>query len=476
MKKNLLLLLGLVVYIPSFSQNWAPINTTEKFCYSTDDTLDIINNVLWVDSFEQNGTQQVFQLNKIARPVEGEDFQYLFNEPQFLLDQITIQENGEWECLDIFFTPLDTLETFSLFPNLGLNGSWNFTNELQAEITDMGLMDVLGETDSVKTITLSDNSEIILSKEHGIVNWRSQYQLVGIEGRDLGVLVPDFDDMYANISAGDVVCLHSGYWWADETVEGWSKETRMDIDQVAKYQDSIAISAYVTSNTSYYWKHAESLATKSYKNLVYYRDEYTEVYPNETITINVPTSDAVIISKLSVHQWGGMKKTQLVMPNEWGMNISALIPCESLYSYELCSDYSDELFLMEPSVNWGFTEFYEEGFEWGGHNELIGIIDNADTLGTIYPLEMFVGTNQLTTTSNWLVYPNPAKDQMYLHSSQTGMITYQIFNYSGILEEEQTINKTAEEISISTDGFSSGVYLIKLINNHQTEVLKFIKD
>lgn len=67
MRKIFFLLLSAIAF-SSFSQNWAPINTTEKFCYSSDDTLEIINNVLWVESFEQNGDEQVFQLNKIAKP------------------------------------------------------------------------------------------------------------------------------------------------------------------------------------------------------------------------------------------------------------------------------------------------------------------------------------------------------------------------------------------------------------------------
>mgnify|MGYP005840483777 CR=1 FL=1 len=105
-----------------------------------------------------------------------------------------------------------------------------------------------------------------------------------------------------------------------------------------------------------------------------------------------------------------------------------------------------------------------------------GVWTCLDTLGTIYPLEMFVGINQLTTNSNWHVYPNPAKEFVNLSSSQTGNITCQIYNYSGILMEEQTLNKTEEEIFISLDGFSSGVYLVKLIQNDQTEVLKFVKE
>lgn len=478
MKRNLLLFLILAISLPAVSQNWAPINTYEKFCYSTDDTIDIINNVLWVESFEQNGDEQVYQLNKIARPIEDENFQYLFNEPQFLLDQITIQENGEWVCLDTFFTPLDTLETFSLFPNAGLNDSWNFTNELQAEITDMDLIDILGETDSVKTISLSDNSEIILSKEHGIINWRNQYQLIGIEGRDIGVLVPNFDDMYANISAGDVVCFNSGHFEADGSVYGWVKDTRMDISEVIKYEDSVVISAHVTSNFYTSMKSENVKTTKSFKDTVYYRNRFTDVYPNDTLWIDWPYSgySGMMISKLSSHQWGGLKKTQVLMPSQNMEYSSVFSPCEGLYSFELCmDDYSDYL-VIEPSVKFGFIEYSDSGFEWGSHNNLVGIIDNGDTLGTIYPIDMFVGTKQLSTNSNWIIYPNPAKDHINLHSSHTGNITYQIYNYSGILIEEQIINKRDDQISIPVIDLSSGVYLIKLIQNNQTEVLKFVKE
>ncbi len=116
------------------------------------------------------------------------------------------------------------------------------------------------------------------------------------------------------------------------------------------------------------------------------------------------------------------------------------------------------------------------GFEWAHEYDLIGVIDDGDILGIIYPDELLLGTNQLSTNSNWFIYPNPAKDQINLHSSKTGNITYQIFNYSGVLVLEQLLNKTAEEISISVDDFSSGVYLVKLIHNDQTEVLKFVKE
>jgi hypothetical protein len=474
MKRNLLLFLILLIGLSAFSQNWAPINTTERFCYSTDDTLEIINNVLWVDSFEQNGDEQLYQLNKIARPVEDEDFQYLFNEPQFLLDQITIMENGEWIFLDTFFIPLDTLQEFSLFPNAGMNVSWDFTNDLQAEVTEMGIMEILGETDSVKTISLSDNSEIILSKEHGIVNWRNQYQLIGIEGRDLGVLVPDFEDMYANISAGDVICYDVNSWMADETVTGIYIEARYDVLSVDRYQDSIVIQVYLRSNTYYSWKETEEV--RGIEELVFYRNRYTDVYPNDTIYIDYHElytySDGIAISKLSYHDWGGIVKTQITYDNYWP-NSNLFYPCEGIYSYELC-EYGETM-LMEHSVKYGFLEWENAGFEWGGNRSLVGIIDDGDTLGMIYPIDMFVGTHQLTSNSNWLIYPNPAKDfitiQTPIKQSQT---TYKIFNLNGLLLKEGVINQ--EESSISVNELPTGMYFIELIINGEKSTKKWIKN
>jgi len=475
--KKIYLLLFLMATLTVYSQNWAPINTTEKFCYSTDDTLDIINNVLWVDSIEQNGSNQVFHFNKIAKAVANQDFNYLFHEPQFLLDDAMIQENGEWVFMDTFFTPLDTLETFSLFPLAALNDSWVYSEGVDAQVTNLSVMDVLGETDSVKTITLSDNSEILLSKNHGLINWRNQYQLVGIEGRDLGVLVPNFDDMYANISAGDVVCYSINSWIADETVTGFNTSERYDIESVDRYNDSLVIHAFVRSNTEYFWKNNAQETSKGMQDLVFYRNRYTDVYPNDTIYIGWTEyynySEGIAISKLAHYKWGGLKKTQETYVSDFP-NTNLFTSCEGMYSFELCE--TNETMLMKQSTKYGFWEYENAGFEWGGGRTLEGVIDDGDTLGTIFPIDMFVGSTQLNTQSNWLVYPNPAHDHIILTSSKTGNMTAQLYNCSGILVKEVNIQKSEDEISIPIATLSSGVYLIKLIQNQQTEVLKFMKE
>lgn len=477
--KKALLFIFIISSFAAFSQNWAPINSTEKFCYSSDDTLDIINNVLWVDSFEQNGDNQVFHLNKIAKPVENQNFAYLFNEPQFLLDDIIIQPNGEWVCEDTFFTPLDDIQSFSIFPNAQLNDSWVFMNGIEAVISNVGILEIFGETDSVKTIALSDNSEIILSKNYGIINWKNQYQLVGIEGRNLGTLVPDFDDMYAHVSAGDVACIFRGEWQADETVTGWWEKTRLDIENVDKYEDSIVIVADVHSIFYQYWKGTEEI-TKSTQTIIKYRNRHTDIYPNDTMVIKDmywPVDESWVISKLNYHEWGGLKKTQVIFEFDESMESTALYPCEGLYSFELCIGnwYSDYV-LVEHSNYFGFLEFYDAGFEWGASDRLVGYIDDGVEYGDIYPLDMFVGTNQLSgSNSNWHIYPNPVQEDLYIKSSQSGLMNWSIFNISGQIMTQGTLEKTKEDIKLSVKDLPKGIFILQIEQDGEVSREKFFK-
>lgn len=217
--------------------------------------------------------------------------------------------------------------------------------------------------------------------------------------------------------------------------------------------------------------------------LVFYPDILTEAYPNEIVTDPqsfpnfFPGGDTLIL-KLDHHEWGGIRKTVIFMDSgvvdptsiftKVQEGILAPIEYESTWSYNWFN-------LPEYAADFTFYESELFGFEWSYKYDLVGFIDDGDTTGLIYPDDVLLGLNQYYTNSNSLIYPNPAIDQIYLHSSQTGNINYQIFNYSGLLVDEQTINKTAEDIIISVDGFSSGVYLVKLIQNNNTEVMKFVK-
>jgi len=478
--KNISFLLFMLLSQLVYSQNWAPINTTEKFCYSTDDTLDMINNVLWVDSLSMDGDTILYYFNKIAIPYQnGFGSEFLFNQPQFLLDEVQVYPSGEWVFHDTFFLPIEEIESFMIIPNMQLNDSWDFTDDLTALVSDVGITSIFGQQDSVKTILLSDDSQILLSKNFGIINWRNQYQLIGIEGRDLGVLVPSFDDLFAQISSGDVVCYHNGRWQADETVTGWNTYIRMDIETVSRYEDSIVFHAYVRSNTIYYWKNNSAEENKGYQDIVVYRSRFTDVYPNDTLNVSweySPMDNGILISKLARHKWGGIKKTQYLVENDLMGNVSLLYTCEGLYSYELCtSEYSDYL-LMEHSVDYGFLEYYDAGFEWGGQETLVGIINDGDTLGIIYPIDLFTGNQELSSASYTTVYPSPAKDHLFIHSLKTGKLKWFIFNISGQVMMQGILEKSRDDVELSISQLPKGIYIIQIEIEGQLSRKKILKE
>lgn len=185
--------------------------------------------------------------------------------------------------------------------------------------------------------------------------------------------------------------------------------------------------------------------------------------------------DGIVISKLAKHKWGGVKKTQYLVENDWMDYISVLTPCEGLYSFELCgSDYSDYL-LVEHSVDYGFLEYFDSGFEWGGEETLVGIIDNGDTLGTIYPVDMFVGAQEVSSNSNMVVYPSPARENLYIHLQETEDLKWSIFNISGQIVAQGTKENSIDNFEINIGHLPEGVFIIQLELNGQLIKEKFIK-
>ena len=477
MKKNVLVFLMLLTGLSLYSQNWAPINTTEKFCYETD-TVGLISHVLWVDSISPNSNPELLYLNKIAVPWEtaGENT-YINFQSDFLLDEVEIYASGEWYFNDTLY-PYLTYENFSIFPYLGLGESWEFANNITATISEQSVMEIFGDQDSVKTILLSTGQEIILSKNYGIINWMDEYQLIGIEGRDLGIRVPTFDDMFRNISAGDVVCYNEGQWWADEQVEGWNKQSRFDIIDIAFYTDSVVIGAYVRSNTSYFWKNSSTESNSSYQEMVFYPTVITEAYPNEAVYVESDYYQGFVVNKLGTHKWGGQKKTQVVYENNDGWPSSLFYECDELYFYELCPadyDYNDHV-LLEYTPEYGFLEYFDSGFEWGGNKDLVGIIDNGDTLGIIYPIDMFVGQEEIDNPSDLMLYPSPTKEKLHLKTDKTGLVTWSIFDISGRLVQTGTKKKRTEDIVIRVGNLPKGVFILQVEINEQIIRKKFIKE
>ncbi|MGB1041611.1 MAG: T9SS type A sorting domain-containing protein [Flavobacteriales bacterium] len=83
------------------------------------------------------------------------------------------------------------------------------------------------------------------------------------------------------------------------------------------------------------------------------------------------------------------------------------------------------------------------------------------------------------SSSDILIFPNPATDKVNIRFNQTGNFTVLLFDISGnrVLSKEINIENEASESSLDIENLSSGVYLIKIIkkDGKEIEVKKIMK-
>ncbi|MFT4760983.1 MAG: 3',5'-cyclic AMP phosphodiesterase CpdA [Paraglaciecola sp.] len=174
----------------SFAQNWSPVNLSDKYNFQND-TADHITNTIWVDSVEVQGLDSVFYLNRIVKPcpecpgASNYEFYYKAYQGQFL--QKEIRKEGDDKYVFKGEHP------FTIFPKANLNETWlmDTLNNTEATVSNIQEIQLFDNQYSIKTIVLSSGDSILLSKEHGVVYFPeiyegSSFDLVGIEGRDLG--------------------------------------------------------------------------------------------------------------------------------------------------------------------------------------------------------------------------------------------------------------------------------------------------
>lgn len=488
MKRNLHLFLILLISLPAFSQNGAPINTAEKFCYSSDDDLEIINNVLWVDSTVQMGDHEIYYFNKIVAPCDtcADTLNMLMNQPQFLLDFAKVYNNGDW----IFH---GENQQFVLKTNF-TQDEWIFDeeNNITAQITGASQIMVFEELDDVIEISLSNGEFIILSQNHGILNWMDEYHLVGIEGRDLGVIVPTFRNMYQNWSTGDVICYYQKHSWFDGLINVDVNKYKYTILDILAHNDSIVLETLLlrkhelTIDDGFGGTQYEETFLQEQQTLVFYPDILTESYPNEIITD--PSvfpeyyygGEDTLIMKLEHHEWGGFKKTALLKNNPSTGEDYTIYSCFDIENILIPTDWqntitSNYLNLPQYSTDYTFYETYLLGFEWEYDYKLVGLIDDGDTLGIIYEDDVLLGTNQLSPNTNWLIYPNPANDFITIQTPDNqSNIEYKIFSLNGILLKEGVFNNKESNIRIKE--LPKGMYFIELNINGEKSTKKWIKN
>lgn len=540
MKTHTTLLLFCLLFCNGLiAQNWSPLNTEETFYYDSggEDLTGIrVDSVAVVEGDTVWYTNLLVELQPDLEfnPILCSEFdaEGAIMRAGFMQFEIHAQEAGIYK----FQNP----DTFEIHAQAAIGSEWIYSvlygeEVVTATVTEAVSSEVLGEPDSVKTISLSDGRNILLSKNHGLIESETSnndtFYLSGIADRKLGTYPISRHEIY-DFSQGDVfVYLQQGGY-----SEEYSKALiRVEIEDVTDTGDELEIQ-YSRAEYRRIWvmtevqpgifihdeidpqisnapglmypffianRHTSDVIPKTAFNHSNGQPDahpffwdFPEEYPifnryvfsgevNGRVTKEVGGSPAFLESYISAaEQFGELELFS-------GTND------ETIYYHFLDSSYFDEsdtpILLNDTAVFSHGTIGCPEIHEYFGFGEGLGVISyqNFSGLGSGEQImvgyrkgtEEFgyvptsaevvsVGINEVAALPEVGVYPVPATNNLWFDSENTDAV--EVYDLTGKPVLNHSLSGTRHQLNISA--LSSGMYFGHLLNDGQPKGrFKFVK-
>jgi hypothetical protein len=496
MKNALFLFSFLTFHVVVFSQNWQPIVSSETYHFVLENSTQPVYTIK-VDSVEFTGSDSIFYLNRIAcencttiigGPANCDTCYGKYNQPQFLQRVVTLSTNS-------VVTFSDTTE-FVLKPNASVSDTWQYSvsSGITAEVVGVSITDVLGNSDSVKTISLSSGDTILLSKNHGLLQFPFSagsglhYYITGIETQQLGFVPPKMKDFF-NFDVGDMFEYRGDYGNGGSQYQSYSIRK---YEVVSKLANGDTIEYHIQGNERMFWSTG---------------------YPNPTGGMVYSVIDRDLIFIDSVKHFGNNYNHELFdlssIIKKWSGSDQAIFT-EVNWLYDITKTEYDTLGLFTKQFGitypptgllkidtipetmfreyWGGPESalkYKEGlgqtdfnffhFEYNESEYLVAYRKGNDTVGVFTPdsnLIIGVNENQFSTLT---LYPNPATSSITIEfpaSSTFKNAELSILTITGQVINELIIDN--EKLTINTEHFSKGVYFFKVETGDEIVMKKVI--
>jgi hypothetical protein len=462
------------------AQNWKPLTNGEKYNYAQGSIFATI----WADSVKYINSDSVFYLNRLLKKVKSGDPKigsvgYLQNQSQFFLSKIIYSPSS-----DVLMEENDSVK-FLLKPRAKLNDIWLFDSLKHdtAKVINVLTIPVFGKMDSVKIITLTSNDSIVLSKNYGILKFpnsdsvHQHINLVGIEGRNVGMSVPKFKDIF-DLKVDDIF-----YYRHNSDTYRTHKLTDKKIRIIAKKINGDTITYTVNYKS-------RSIAHNDIGNWTF------TTYSNVADSIMIYTDynkilfdgySGMILKEGYDYQGGYYKPINNSYNNLF--SVYTKTPPFNPYIKSSTTDTILEYFHLPQastfhSVEYGsslgviddsFFEMYSVPSYRAEKETLLGYIRNGKTTGTTIDDSIFTSVPSFEDELSFKIYPNPVKNNFVIENeSNMKQGNMQIFDINGRELLQQKITTIKTEIDISS--LAKGIYFVKLITNEAVGVRKIIKE
>lgn len=473
---------ALIAFFPLVlaSQAWSPIRVNQKMNYQHSDS-SYVSHTIWVDSVAILAGDSILYLNRVVKDVQGNPEIALRNQPQFLLTRIHKIQNGIYT----FELP----DAFQFFTQAGVNEPWllGTQNSLWATVESIIYENIFGTMDSVKYISLTDGSEIRLSKNFGFLKFpdfenNGYFELVGIQDSPYGVSVPDFWDIY-NFEVGDVFQYHGSGYYADQWVYNFIWTEKIQITSKEVFNDSIKYGFSGILNWINWGKSPSSEIISGDFVFYYSENDLTNKFPNELVLFEGDnfwdTWDGPVFARTTLELDAEInrviKKFGYVNDGPAGGALYAQFDpqSDSLHAY-----YPFGL-IDEPGgiktrvfiTGLGLVRENEGYFEYEDEMHLEGYIKDGDTVGIITPDSLLLSNEQSIkiSGSKILIYPNPVSDviQIKLEAPQPQGFDFELRNSLGQLVR-RVEDIRSKEFKINIEDLKTGLYIYGIFVKNQT--------
>lgn len=528
--------LCLLFYVHSFSQLWTPISEEDTYHYEwVGDTLgyDSTNTFngqyfknnnpvatsIWFDSLTvSNASQNVYYLNKIITPCNDtcptppDGWAYhLKNQPQFLQHQMRVFTQPEKYVFE-------GEDKWVLLPTMPLNSTWVFDtlNNINAEVVEVSETEIFGNTDSLKVIALSNGGSIVLSKDHGIIEFpdfesSNYYRLVGIQTRDLGYKIPGFKEIY-NFDVGDVFQYN---YQVSGIQGGYYGKVKIHVTNKQETADSVTYGIRrITYKIDSYYGNQSDTREEEIDTHTFYKGDMADMYPNQLFGIEktcevthngnqyIYINDYWDESRAGCFEYSANQtefiggeffrsyygqnqddkwmKFMFAVPGGQGHSLVSAFRTQGTPSPDiLINGVCPDIYFRTWEEGLGETTFNFMCHEFYFYRHLEGYVKDGDTTGIITPDSTLLTSNEaVIPTENLQVtlYPNPVNDQLHINIQSPAAIPefdITIYNVMGKSLITKHLKITTSN-TINVEALPSGIYLMTFKTKESTFTRKFV--
>ncbi len=449
-----------------------PVVPGETYHYRLQDSAHITHTVR-VDSSKTVGGDSVFYLNRVlAWPEIGGEHIALYKQGQFLGKTMTQKPDGRlvFEAENFIF---DTSIVVISTAQLGASWLAVVDGNVTASVTSIVEGEVLGISDSLKTIQFSNGAEWVLSKNHGLLSipdfnaGNAIATLSGLESQGLGDRLYRFEDFF-DFNVGDVFEYRTDSETFTGSTGSWIKFTFLE-KQIAS-SDTFQYLVERWSKTEQSGLFNGITYAHEFPKIQFFRRDFknAESYNRQII---IPFSNPERFSFANHFDQG------IYLGNRfYASDVSVF--CSAL---SIPEDPNNPSFFIDDALdcdNAGVHFYYEEfrpklgrvGYSVSMLDDqysqwLRGAVIQGDTFwGSVTPDWYFTETSEPKALAASLkIYPNPATDLATLDIGRPlGSAIVQIFRPDNQLVRSLEINQADSNVQVDLSGLSTGIYFVVL--------------